>query len=117
MQTLQVSRRIITAFGMCPLANGVDVWSQLGQAITMILALIILIQLDWFSVCYVWQHLKVDDIESSTFALMQVIAIFCTIASFISLIFHRKNISHFFERIQSIVEQCEFRNRKNRVCD
>lgn len=111
MQTLQVSRRIITIFGMCTLADGSGFGSKVGQIITMILALIMLIQLDWFSVCYVWQHLKVDDVQSSTFALMQVIAVFCTIASFILLIYHRTSVCHFFEQIQSIVVQCKFRKK------
>lgn len=77
----------------------------------MILALAILIQLDFFSVCYVVQHLRVDDVESSTFALMQVIAIFSTIASFVSLIYHRKSVGRFFDRIQSIVDHCKLQKK------
>lgn len=115
MQTLQVSRRIITILGMCSLPNGRDICSSVTQIITMILELVLLIQLDWFSACYVVDHLKRDDVRSSTFALMQVIAIFATIASFISLIYHRKSVCHFFDRIQSIVEQCKFREREKNV--
>lgn len=97
----------MTKFGMCSLANGKDLRSKIDQLITMVLALAILIQLDLFSVCYVVQHLREDDVESSTFALMQVIAIFSTIASFVSLIYHRSSVCRYFDRIQLIVEHCK----------
>lgn len=109
MQTLQVTRRIIVSFGMCPVPIDGDFCMKFGQIITTILALALLIQLDWFSLCFVVQHLKTNDIESSTFAVMQVIAIFSTIASFISLIYHRKSVCHFFNRIQWIVDHCKNR--------
>lgn len=109
MQTLHVTRRIIVSFGMCPVSIDGDFCTKFGQIITTILALALLIQLDWFSLCYVVQHLKANDIESSTFAVMQVIAIFSTIASFISLIYHRKSVCRFFDRIQWIVDQCKNR--------
>lgn len=112
MQTLQVSRRVITTFGMCSLANERDVWSTIVQIFSMILALAMLIQLDLFSVCYVVQHLRMNDVESSTFAVMQVIAIFSTIASFVSLIYHRNSVCRFFDRIQSIVDHCKLAIKK-----
>lgn len=81
----------------------------------MVLALAMLIQLDLFSVCYVVQHLREDDVESSTFALMQVIAIFSTIASFVSLIYHRNSVCRFFDRIQSIVDHCKLAKKKTQI--
>lgn len=113
MQTLQVSRRVITTFGMCPLPSGSDFCSKIAQIVTMTVAMTLLVHLDLFSVFYVWQHLKVNDIEGSTFALMQVIAIFSAIASFVSLIFHRKSVSHYFDRIQSIVDYCKLGTTTN----
>lgn len=107
MQTLHVSRRVITTFGMCPLPSGSGFCSTIGQIVTMTVAMALLVHLVFFSVCYVWQHLKMNDIEGSTFAVMQVIAVFSSIACFISLISHRKSVAHYFDRIQSIVDYCK----------
>lgn len=108
MQILQVTQRIITIFGMCTLPNGSDFRIHSRQIIVMLVSLIIMVQLNLFSVFYVVEHLIGEDLRSSTFAMMQVIAIFSTIASFASLIYHKKSVRRFFERLQAIVTQCKY---------
>lgn len=111
MKILEASRRISAIIGICSLSDDLhhtnNVCAKIGQILSIILVLVLLISLDTFSVCHAVVHLEMGDLENSLFALIQVIAISSTIASYISLIYEMKGVRRCFQRLQNIFDRCK----------
>lgn len=106
MEVLRVNRRVATLFVMCSNSGEDNVGSKVAQIVRIIFYLVILISVDWFCVGYATERLQLDGIENSAFALTQATAIFTSIASYVSLIYEKRNVRQFFDIIQSVFHRC-----------
>lgn len=102
-----MNRQFSTIIGICSLSDGCDFQMKIRQKVNIILVLTGLVSMFWFSLCYVFQHLHLGDIEGSLAALKQVLAVSSTIASFTSLVFQMKRVRCIFDRIQNMFKKCK----------
>lgn len=94
--------------GICSLPEGSDLLSKIMQTISTLLALASLLAYCGQSAIYTVEHFRSDDIENGLFALIQVLAVFATLASSVSLLSHRRSVRDFFDRIQAIFDECNY---------
>lgn len=107
MKTLQANRQISIIIGICAPSDGCDFRVKIAQIINIILILVSLMLFEWFSLNYIMQYLRVDNIENCLVALKQIIAVAATIASFISLFAQMDRVRNFFDRIQHVFDKCK----------
>lgn len=91
---------------MCALADGSNVRLKIGQTISIILFLITLISYDVLSVYYFVEHLHLNDIVGSIYALGQALPNTVTTISYIILIYLRKSVRSYFDKIQDMLDRC-----------
>lgn len=107
MSALRINRQFSTLIGVCSLSEGCSFRMKIRQRINIILVLTGLVSMCWFSLCYVFQHLLLGDIEGSLAALKQVLAVSSTLASFTSLVFQMRRVRCIFDRIQNMFKKCK----------
>lgn len=108
MKILQNNKRVMEIIGMCALADGSDIRLKVSQMANAAVLLILFLLVEWFSMLYCLEHYRIGDIANNLFAVIQVIGDAPTIACFISLMYQKKSVREYFERLQKIVDE---RNR------
>lgn len=105
MGILEWNRRILRIFGMCSLENGF--WLRLAQSASVAFILLNFWSLEWFSALYLADHYRIGDIDRNLFVVIQVFGTFPSFASFISLVYRRRNVCEYFDQMQQIYNRCE----------
>lgn len=108
MQVLPFTRKILVTIGLCEFTD--SVWfirTQFHQRICFATILIVIVAMEVCSLLYVWNHLRIGDIEGSLYAAFQVAAAFCIIGSLLTISQKRREVRLIFERFQTIVDECK----------
>lgn len=106
MEILRVNRRVLTALGMCSLADGSLFHLKVRQMAVAILLFVIFILGAWCSALFCLEHYRMGDMGQNLFALVQFVGVVPTITNFISLVYGMRSVRHCFNRIQKIFDQC-----------
>lgn len=105
MELLRLNRKTLQMLGLCSLADESGFFSKIGQ-VTIVLAVIA--SLSFFtanSFLFFWENYP--PFEHCILAAAQLVSLLQAGFSFISLLFHARNVCNFFNQIQSVFDQCE----------
>lgn len=106
MKFLKVNRHISALIGICSLSKESSLPSRIVQMICTISIFATLVPYVALSALCAVEYFQSGDIENSLFALIQVLGVFLTFISSVSLLTQRKNLGNFFDRMQMIFDKC-----------
>lgn len=98
--------RLFTTVGLCSVAKKEEnsFSARFGQFCGYLILLFNLFTLDLSSGIYMWEQIKINDLENILYALIQSGATTCGILSVISIAMHKKKVRKMFDRIQYVVD-------------
>lgn len=108
MKVLSLTRQILVIIGLCEL-NGKDgpIRTKCHQRMSFSIILTTIIAMEVCSVLYIWDHLKIGDIESSLYAAFQLAGASCIICSIITIAYQKNKVRSILDGFQAIVDYCK----------
>lgn len=109
MEVLCLTREILVIIGLCELTgNEWIIRTRLRQRLSFSIILTVMIAMEASSILYVWNHLRIGDLESSLYAAFQVAAAFCIIGSLITISYQKKKVQTILDGFQAVVDNCKY---------
>lgn len=108
MHVLRLTREILVIVGLCELiGNEWLIRTKCRQRMSFSIILTVIIAMEVASILYVWDHLKIGDLEGSLYAAFQVAAAFCIIGSLITISYQKKKVRMILDGFQAVADNCK----------
>lgn len=107
MEILALSRRICVLCGFCSPEES-DLREELCQLLNIMFILFNLVIMEIAFAMHALLALKLNNMVDLLFDFLQLTANMSLLLSYISIVYQRRNMKRFFNRLQTIFDQCKF---------